>query len=53
MLPKIKIDKYKISIKNKPSTKESEKAIPNQLLKKIKIEKYKIKTIFCVIYKEK
>jgi len=40
--------KYKISIKSKPSIKESETVIPNQLLKKIKIEKYKIVTKFSV-----
>ena len=43
-------ERYKISIKNKPSIKESELAIPNQLLKKIKIEKYKIVTKFWLIY---
>lgn len=52
-LPKINKDKYKTSIKKRPSIKESEEAMPNQLLKKIKIEKYKIITIFWLIYKEK
>ena len=45
--------KYKTSTKKIPSTKESEKAIPNQLLKKIKKEKYKITTKFCVMYNKK
>jgi hypothetical protein len=42
-------ERYKISTKSKPSIKESDRAIPNQLLKKIKIEKYKIVTKFSVI----
>jgi len=45
--------KYKTSIKSKPSIKESETVIPNQLLKKIKIEKYKIVTKFSATYKKK
>jgi len=45
--------KYKTSTKKIPSIKESEKAIPSQLLKNIKKEKYKITTKFCVIYNKK
>ena len=45
--------KYKISTKSKPSIKESDIAIPNQLLKKIKLKKYKIVTKFSVMYKKK
>lgn len=37
ILIKINKDKYKTSKKKRPSIKESEKAIPNQLLKKTKI----------------
>ena len=39
-------DKYKTSKKKIPSIKESEKAIPNQLVKKRKKEKKKIIVMF-------
>ena len=44
-------DKYRISKKKIPSKKDSEKAIPIQLVKNKKIEKYNIKIIFWVKYK--